>query len=123
MQTTAMSLLVCLHGLTGTSVASSSPWAGDTHSIQISLTGGLDCILDCSRLYYLFRGKVSMQEQDIFHYLYWFSPTISVILTALQALENAIFFPKTPLMVPYSSCAKTPFPMESIDELVTLKVI
>ena len=63
-----------------------------------------------------------MKEQDIFHYLYWFSPTISGIFTVLQALENAIFFPATPLMVPYSCCAKTPFPMTMIDELVTLKV-
>ena len=63
-----------------------------------------------------------MKEQDIFHYLYWSSPTISGIFTVLQALENAIFFPETPLMVPYSCCAKTPFPMEKLDELVTLKV-
>ena len=74
------------------------------------------------RLYYLYRGKVSMKEQDIFHYLFWVSPTISGILTVLQALENAIFFPETPLMVPYSCCAKTPFPMEKMEELVNLKV-
>ena len=63
-----------------------------------------------------------MREQDLFHYLFWFSPTISGILTVMQALENAIFFPKTPIMVPYSFCAKTPFPMEKMDELITLKV-
>ena len=77
---------------------------------------------ECCRLYYFFRGKVSMREQDLFHYLFWFSPTISGILTVMQALENAIFFPKTPIMVPYSFCAKTPFPMEKMDELITLKV-
>ena len=63
-----------------------------------------------------------MKEQDIFHYLFWVSPAVSGILTVLQALENAIFFPETPLMVPYSCCAKTPFPMEKMEELVILKV-
>lgn len=79
-------------------------------------------LLLCYRLYYLYRGSVSMKEQDIFHYLFWFSPSISGFFTLIQALENAIFFPETPLMVPYSCCAKTPFPMERLDELVTLKV-
>ena len=64
-----------------------------------------------------------MKEQDLFHYLFWVSPTISGIITVLQALENAIFFPETPLLVPYSACAKTPFPMDRMDELVILKVL
>ena len=63
-----------------------------------------------------------MKEQDLFHYLFWVSPVLSGIITVLQAIENAIFFPETPLLVPYSCCAKTPFPMDKMEELFILKV-
>ena len=52
------------------------------------------------RLYYLFQGQRTsrISEEALVRALLWLSPIISVTVTSLDAMENAIFYDRNPLL-------------------------
>ena len=76
-----------------------------------------------SRLFYLFQGpKTSwIKEGSLFHCLFWFCPLASVTVALMEWVE-ALYHVEDPLMVFYSFCARTPFPLEVVHESVFLKL-
>ena len=58
------------------------------------------------RLYYLFQGQRTsrINEETLVRVLLWLSPMVSVTVTSLDAMENAIFYDRNPLLFGLRDC-------------------
>ena len=58
------------------------------------------------RLYYLFQGQRTskIKEETLVRVLLWLSPIVSVTVTSLDAMENAIFYDRNPLLFGLRDC-------------------
>ena len=54
-----------------------------------------------------------IDEESLFKYLSWISPSISALIAAMHLSENLYFYRSMPNMLFYSCCSKTPMPPPS----------
>ena len=60
--------------------------------------------LFCSRLYYLFQGHKTInfiEEENLLHFLGYYSPVLSAMLITLHMAENFVFYADHPFLFHY----------------------